>query len=212
MQISNRRSVMTLYSSPNDLSCHRVRMVLAEKGISYEIVTVEDIENPPEDLIEYNPYNTVPTLVDRESVLFDTATIIEYLDERFPHPPLMPVDPVGRANLKMLMVRIRNDWDPLLEKLIGKTDKQNQKIRKDLKDRLVSTAPIFSQKEFFMSEEFTLIDCYLTPVLWRLREVHIELPESAQPLTDYAQRMFAREAFIDTIKRTSDKIIYNDDE
>ncbi|MBF0264588.1 MAG: glutathione S-transferase N-terminal domain-containing protein [Gammaproteobacteria bacterium] len=196
-QLSNRRTVMTLYSNPADVLSHRVRMVLAEKNINHEIINITD-EIPPE-LIEYNPYNTYPTLVDRDLSLYDAQVISEYLDERFPHPPLMPVDPVGRATLKMIMIRIRNDWDPLVEKLIGKNDKQNVKQRKELRDTLISVAPIFTQKPYFMSDEFTLIDCALAPTLWRLGELSIELPQSAQPLIDYSERLFQRESFKESL-------------
>ncbi len=193
-QLTNRRSIMTLFSDGNDLLSHRVRMVLAEKGINHEIVNV-DPDNLPEDLIDLNPYNCAPTLVDRDLVLYDAQLIMEYLDERFPHPPLMPVDPVNRAKLKMLLIRIRRDWDPLVEKLIGKTDKQGVKQRKELRDSITTISPVFEQKPFFMSDDFTLVDCAIVPILWRLNEMCIELPESAAAVTQYAQRMFERESF-----------------
>jgi RNA polymerase-associated protein len=185
---------MTLFSDGNDILSHRVRMVLAEKGINHEVINV-DPENLPEDLIDLNPYNTAPTLVDRDLVLYDAQLIMEYLDERFPHPPLMPVDPVNRAKLKMLLIRIKKDWDPLVEKLIGKTDKQGVKQRKELRESLSTIAPVFEQKPFFMSEEFTLVDCAIAPILWRLNEMCIELPESAKAVELYAQRIFERESF-----------------
>ncbi|MFK5986632.1 MAG: glutathione S-transferase N-terminal domain-containing protein [Pseudomonadota bacterium] len=205
-QLSNRRSVMTLYSDPNDLLSHRIRMVLSEKGINHEIIDV-DPENLPEELGQLNPYNCAPTLVDRDLVLYDAHVIIEYLDERFPHPPLLPVDPVGRANLKMILARIKRDWDPLVEKLIGKTEKQNTKQRKELRDSLISIAPIFSQKPYFMSEEFTLIDCVLAPTLWRLGELFVEIPESAQPLIDYAERLFNRESFKESLSEIEEDML-----
>ena len=197
-QLTNRRSIMTLFSDGNDLLSHRVRMVLAEKGINHEIVNV-DADNLPEDLIELNPYNTAPTLVDRDLVLYDAQLIMEYLDERFPHPPLMPVDPVNRAKLKMLLIRIKKDWDPLVEKLIGKTEKQSVKQRKELRESLATLAPVFEQKKYFMSDEFTLVDCALAPILWRLNEMCIELPESAIAVTQYAQRLFERESFKESL-------------
>ena len=193
-QLTNRRSIMTLFSDGNDILSHRVRMVLAEKGINHEVINV-DPENLPEDLIDLNPYNTAPTLVDRDLVLYDAQLIMEYLDERFPHPPLMPVDPVNRAKLKMLLIRIKKDWDPLVEKLIGKTDKQGVKQRKELRESLTTIAPVFEQKPFFMSDEFTLVDCAVAPILWRLSEMCIELPESAIAVQQYAQRIFERESF-----------------
>jgi len=197
-QLVNRRSVMTLYSDSSDHLSHRVRVVLAEKGINHDIVNI-DGDNIPEDLIHLNPYNCAPTLVDRDLVLYDAHVIMEYLDERFPHPPLMPVDPVNRATLKMIMVRIKQDWDPLMEKLVGKSDKQGIKQRKELRESLISICPIFEQKPFFMSPEFTLIDCALAPMLWRMGELSIELPESAQPLIDYAGRLFERESFQESL-------------
>jgi len=193
-QLTNRRSIMTLFSDGNDILSHRVRMVLAEKGINHEIVNV-DPDNLPEDLIDLNPYNSAPTLVDRDLVLYDAQLIMEYLDERFPHPPLMPVDPVNRAKLKMLLIRIKKDWDPLVEKLIGKTDKQGVKQRKELRESLITISPVFEQKPFFMSDEFTLVDCAIAPILWRLNEMCIELPDSAIAVQQYAQRIFERESF-----------------
>ncbi|MCU7835207.1 MAG: glutathione S-transferase N-terminal domain-containing protein [gamma proteobacterium symbiont of Taylorina sp.] len=197
-QLTNRRSIMTLFSDGNDLLSHRVRMVLAEKSINHEVVDV-DPENIPEDLTDLNPYNTTPTLVDRDLVLFDAQLIMEYLDERFPHPPLLPVDPVNRARLKMLLIRIKTDWDPLVEKLIGKTEKQGVKQRKQLRESLTEIAPVFEQRPYFMSDEFTLVDCAIAPVLWRLGEMCIELPDSASAVTQYAQRLFDRESFRESL-------------
>jgi len=194
---------MTLFSDENDLLSHRVRMVLAEKGINHEIVNI-DPDNIPEELIGFNPYNTAPTLVDRDLVLYDSQLIMEYLDERFPHPPLMPVDPVNRAKLKMLLIRIKTDWDPLIEKLIGKSDKQGVKQRKQLRESLTTLAPVFERTPFFMSEEFTLVDCALAPLLWRLNEVCIELPDSAAAVTQYAQRVFARESFKESLSEVEE--------
>ncbi|MFK5894321.1 MAG: glutathione S-transferase N-terminal domain-containing protein [Pseudomonadota bacterium] len=205
-QLANRRSVMTLYSDPSDLLSHRIRMVLSEKGINHEVIDV-DPENLPEELAQLNPYNCAPTLVDRDLVLYDAHVIIEYLDERFPHPPLLPVDPVGRAELKMYMARIRKDWDPLVEKLVGKSEKQHTKQRKELRASLISIAPIFSQKPYFMSDEFTLIDCVLAPTLWRLGELFIEIPETAQPLIDYADRLFNRESFQESLSEIEEDMI-----
>ena len=197
-QLTNRRSIMTLFSDGNDLLSHRVRVVLAEKNINHEIVDV-DPENIPTDLIELNPYKTTPTLVDRDLVLFDAQLIVEYLDERFPHPPLLPVDPVNRARLKMLLIRVKNEWDPLIQKLIGKTEKQSVKQRKELREKLIELAPVFERKPFFMSDEYTLVDCAIAPVLWRLNEMCIELPESAIAVTEYAQRLFEREPFRESL-------------
>ncbi|HEC18772.1 MAG TPA: stringent starvation protein A [Gammaproteobacteria bacterium] len=190
--VANRKSIMNLFSGASDLYSHRVRIVLAEKGINYEGVDV-DIAHPPEDLMELNPYGKVPTLVDRDLVLYDAQVIMEYLDERFPHPPLMPVDPVSRAQSRMTLSRIQQDWDSLVNKLQNSRDKS--KVAKDLCDSLTVIAPIFEQKPFFMSDELSLLDCAVAPILWRLPEYGITLPAAAKPLEDYAQRLFALESF-----------------
>jgi len=200
-QLTNRRSIMTLFSDGNDILSHRVRMVLAEKGINHEIVNV-DPDNLPEDLIDLNPYNSAPTLVDRDLVLYDAQLIMEYLDERFPHPPLMPVDPVNRAKLKMLLIRIKKDWDPLVEKLIGKTDKQGVKQRKELRESLITISPVFEQKPFFMSDEISLMDCAVAPILWRLSAFGIELPPQAKAIKEYAERLFELDSFQASLTET----------
>jgi len=190
--VANRKSIMNLFSSVTDLYSHRVRIVLAEKGINFEGVDV-DPAHPPEDLMELNPYGKVPTLVDRELVLYDAQVIMEYLDERFPHPPLMPVDPVSRAQSRMTLCRIQQDWDTLVEKLQKSRDKA--KVAKELCDSLTVIAPIFEHKPFFMSDELSLLDCAVAPILWRLPVYGIKLPAAAKPLEDYAQRLFELESF-----------------
>jgi len=191
--VANRRSVMNLFSSSTCPQSHRVRMVLAEKGITVEIIDVNSGQKP-EDLIDLNPYNTVPTLVDRELVLYDPHTIVEYLDERFPHPPLMPVDPVSRARTRLALYRIEQDWYDLIPALESKGDKAN-KARKELRDSLTSSAEVFAAKPYFLSDEFSLVDASIVPVLWRLMRYRIELPRQARPVMEYAERMFSRESF-----------------
>ena len=192
--VANRRSVMTLFSSPTSPDSHRVRMVLAEKGITVEIADV-DATNKPEDLIDLNPYNTVPTLVDRELVLYDSRAIMEYLDERFPHPPLMPVDPVSRARSRLALYRIEKDWYELVPALESRGEKTSGKARKMLRDSLTAGAEVFAAKPFFLSDEFSLVDAAIVPILWRLQRYRIELPRQAKPVIQYAERMFARESF-----------------
>ena len=192
--VANRRSVMTLFSSPTSPDSHRVRVVLAEKGITVEIVDV-DAANKPEDLIDLNPYNTVPTLVDRELVLYDSRAIMEYLDERFPHPPLMPVDPVSRARSRLALYRIEKDWYELVPALESRGEKTASKARKMLRDSLTAGAEVFAAKPFFLSDEFSLVDAAIVPILWRLERYKIELPRQAKPVIQYAERMFARESF-----------------
>ena len=189
--IANRRSVMTLFSSPTDPYCHRARIVLAEKGITYEVADVE-ADNLPEDLVDLNPYNSVPTLVDRELVLYDSRVIMEYLDERFPHPPLMPVDPVSRARSRLALFRIDQDWYTQVDELESGDDKRVNKARKILRDSLTATAEVFAAKPFFLSDEFSLVDCAVAPVLWRLDHYGIELPAQAKAVIKYADRLFER--------------------
>ena len=192
--VANRRSVMNLFSSTTCPQSHRVRMVLAEKGITVEIIDV-DASQKPEDLNDLNPYNTVPTLVDRELVLYDPHTIVEYLDERFPHPPLMPVDPVSRARSRLALYRIEQDWYELLPALESKGEKTSSKARKQLRDSLTSSAEVFAAKPYFLSDDFSLVDTSIVPILWRLLRYRIELPRQAKPVLDYAERMFERETF-----------------
>lgn len=192
--IANRRSVMTLFSDATCPQSHRVRMVLAEKGITVEIVNI-DPDNLPEDLIDLNPYQSVPTLVDRELVLYDTQVVTEYLDERFPHPPLMPVDPVSRARSRLALFRIEKDWYSLIRDLESKNDKLVTKARKTLRDSLASSAEVFSAKPYFLSDEFSLVDAAIAPVLWRLKYYNIDLPVQARAVNEYAERMFARDSF-----------------
>lgn len=192
-QLANRRLAMTLFSGETCPYCHRVRIVLAEKGINYELQNV-NVKDTPDDLKDLNPYNEVPTLVDRELVLYESNVIMEYLDERFPHPPLMPVDPVSRAQLRLMLYRIERDWYSLAKQLADKT-KASDEVRKELRDSLTSVSPIFEQKPFFMSDEFSLMDCAIAPLLWRLPYYGIELPPSAKSLINYAERMFDRDSF-----------------
>ena len=191
--LANRRSVMSLYSDLSDPASHAVRFVLAEKAINVEIMHVTPDERP-EDLVELNPYDSILTLVDRELVLYEPQIIMEYLDERFPHPPLMPVDPVTRASNRLYRYRIQRDiYD--CAAVVEKGGSAADATRKALRDNLTSIAPIFAQRPFFMSEDYSLVDIYLTPILWRLPYYDIKLPQSAKPLLQFADRMFARDAF-----------------
>ena len=191
--LANRRSVMSLYSDLSDPASHAVRFVLAEKAINVEIMHVAPDERP-EDLVELNPYDSILTLVDRELVLYEPQIIMEYLDERFPHPPLMPVDPVTRASNRLYRYRIQRDiYD--CAAVVEKGGSAADATRKALRDNLTSIAPIFAQRPFFMSEDYSLVDIYLTPILWRLPHYNIKLPQSAKPLLQFADRMFARDAF-----------------
>lgn len=192
--LANRRSVMSLYSDATDPSSHAVRFVLAEKAINVEIQNVTP-EDKPEDLNELNPYNTILTLVDRELVLYEAQIIMEYLDERFPHPPLMPVDPVARASNRLYRYRIRRDIYSLLPELESGEKARVDAARKNLRDQFTAIAPAFAQKRFFMSDDYSLVDCYLAPVLWRLPYYDVKLPAQAKSLILYGQRLFEREGF-----------------
>jgi RNA polymerase-associated protein len=191
---AGRRPVMIIYSDRNCPYSHRARMVLTEKNISTEVIILDD-HHLPEDLLELNPYNSLPTLVDRDLVLYHSRIIMEYLDERFPHPPLMPVDPVSRAQSRLFLYRIERDWYSLLDDLTGEDNSRAGKARNILRDGLMAVAPIFEQKPYFMSDEFSLVDCTLATLLWRLPMYQIELPLQARPLLKYAERIFEREAF-----------------
>ncbi len=174
-----RRSVMTLFSAPADPWSHRTRLVLAEKGIAIELVNV-DPNKLPEDLLDLNPYHSVPTLVDRDLVLYDSRVIIEYLDERFPHPPLMPIDPVTRAQFRVALYRVERDWYALAHDIEldpqGKTAAHSRKV---LGEAICASAEVFKAKPFFLSDEFSLVDASIAPILWRLPSYGIELPPQA---------------------------------
>ncbi len=192
--VANRRSVMSCFSSPTDPECHRARIVLAEKDITVEIHDV-DTDNLPEDLLDLNPYATVPTMVDRDLVLYNARVLIEYLDERFPHPPLMPVDPVSRAKSRLALFRIESDWFSLLGNIEHGTERKKEQAKKALTESLINSAEVFSVKPYFLSDEFSLLDCSIAPILWRLPYYDIELPKSAKPITDYMKRVFSRPSF-----------------
>ncbi len=191
---ASRRPVMTLYSQSTCILSHRVRLVLAEKGINAEVVDV-DISNPPEDLIELNSYNNEPTLVDRDLVLYNSRVIMEYLDERFPHPPLMPVDPVSRARARMLLYRIDSDWYRLVRDIENGDAKTIKQAKKELRDSLSLIAPAFTRNPYFMGEDLALVECSMAPILWRLEAYDIKLPSQAKPVYEYATRLFERDAF-----------------
>jgi RNA polymerase-associated protein len=187
---------MTLFSAPDEAASHRTRIVLAEKDVEIEIVNVTP-GRFPEDLLDLNPDHNLPTLVDRDLVLYDSRIIIEYLDERFPHPPLMPVDPVSRAQFRLALHRIERDWYGLAAKL-DKADPDSaeaEKLRGALRDLIVQTADFVRNKPFFASDEMSLVDVSIAPLLWRLPRWRIELPKESTALLKYAKLLFSRPAF-----------------
>ena len=192
--IANRRSIMTLFSDPACIQSHRTRIVLSEKDIVADVVQI-DPNNKPEDLFELNPYNSAPTLVDRDLVLYDSRVIIEYFDERFPHPPLMPVDPVSRSKSRLALFHIEKDWYRPADTIVHGHADEREQARKELQDSLISSVEIFSAKPYFLSDEFSLVDCSIAPLLWRLPSLQIELPATAKAITAYARRVFDRPAF-----------------
>ena len=179
---ANKRSVMTLFSGPTDIYSHQVRIVLAEKGVSFEIEHVEK-DNPPQDLIDLNPNQSVPTLVDRELTLWESRIIMEYLD--------------ARGESRLYMQRIEKDWYSLMNTIQSGTAAQADAARKQLREELLAIAPVFTQKPYFLSDEFSLVDCYLAPLLWRLPVLGVELVGAgAKELKGYMTRVFERDSFL----------------
>lgn len=194
--VANKRSIMTLYSGALDIFSHRVRIVLAEKGVSVDVINTDvNDKDKLEELLELNPYGSAPTLVDRELVLYDANIIMEYLDERFPHPPLMPVYPVARAKTRLMIHRIDREWADLVRKIEKGKVADSQAASKELRNYLIKLAPVFNSSPFFLNDEFSLIDCCVAPILWRLPAWGIVLPPEAKAVTKYADRMFARDSF-----------------
>jgi len=185
---------MNLYTTANSIECHRTRLVLTEKDIAHESIEV-DLKKLPEDLLELNPYGSVPTLIDRDLILYNSRVIMEYLEERFPHPPLMPVGPVQRAKSRLALFRVEHDWYPLVDIIETKAEKAATKAKKELTESIASVAEIFAVTPFFLSEDFTLVDASIAPILWRLPHYGIELPNEAKAVDDYARRLFDRETF-----------------
>ena len=190
--LATRRSIMTLYSGTDCVMSHACRIVLQEKDIECEVVYT-DPSDTCQELAEFNPYYETPTLVDRDLILYDTTIINEYLDERLPHPPLMPVDPVSRAKQRLMIMRLNRDWFDSIRAL--QTDKKDKAAHKILRDGLISISPLFTEQEFAMGEEYSLVDVILAPLLWRLPVLNITLPKQAQVVDAYAERLFARDAF-----------------
>jgi RNA polymerase-associated protein len=186
---------MTLFSAPDEPYSHRTRIVLAEKGVEIDVIDVVP-GRYPEDLLDLNPYHSLPTLVDRDLVLYDSRVIMEYLDERFPHPPLMPVDPVLRAQFRVALYRIERDWYEVARAIDAEPDKKAAaKHKKVLRDAILQSADVFKVKPYFLSDEFSLVDATIAPILWRMRRYEVDLPPQAQALARYAQSMFARPSF-----------------
>ena len=190
------RNTLTLFSARDCVLCHRVRLVLAAKGVNYDLVTV-DPAHPPEDLIDLNPYHSVPTLVERELVLYSASVVTEYLDERYPHPPLMPIDPLSRARLRLAMLRLEHEWVPHVQAAQqGGSKSQTDQARKQLRDLVLASLPLFKASKFFLNPEMSLADCAMAPIIWRLPALGIVLPKEAKPVEDYGLRIFRNPGFL----------------
>lgn len=198
MALVAKRVVMVLYSCESDPYSHQVRIVLAEKGVNVDIQPVK--HEIPAELIDVNPYQSLPTLIDRELVLYHAPIIMEYLDERFPHPPLLPIYPVARAESRKMLFRIEHDWYQLMNFILKSDDEDSKDLaREQLRDSLISLAPVFANNTFFLSEEFTLVDCCIAPLLWRLPQLGIELNSSADPIREYMDSIFKRDSFVQSL-------------
>jgi len=189
--------MMNLYSGSADPFSHRCRIVLYEKGMDFEIIDV-DLYNKPEDIAVINPYNRVPVLVDRDLVLFEANIINEYIDERFPHPQLMPPDPIMRARARQLLHTFEREMFEHIPALEA-SEKGVEKIRAHIRDELIQLAPMFNKQKFMLGEDFSMLDVAIAPLLWRLELYGIELPKTASPMMKYAERIFSRQGFIDAL-------------
>ena len=204
--VANRRSMMELYSGNTCIRSHQVRFVLAEKGILTEINNV-DGSVVPEDLMALNPYVSLPTLIDRELILYDSRVIVEYLDERYPHPPLMPVSPVERAKLRLGLVTIERDFvEPAVALDLVLGTRVENAHRKKLKSLLTSSADLFGIQRFFLNDDFTIVDCVIAPILWRLNLFGIELPGNQKSFDAYMERIFSRVAFKESMTEDEEEM------
>ncbi|AKU10664.1 stringent starvation protein A [Azoarcus sp. CIB] len=190
--------MMNLYSGTTDPFSHRCRIVLFEKGMDFEVIDV-DLYNKPEDIAVINPYNRVPVLVDRDLVLYESNIINEYIDERFPHPQLMPPDPIMRARARQLLHTFEHELFSHIEALEKNQKGTVDKSRAHVRDQLVQLAPIFVKQKFMLGDEFSMLDVAIAPLLWRLEHYGIELPKAAANLMKYAERIFSRQGFIDAL-------------
>ena len=193
--------MMVLYSGTTCPFSHRCRFVLFEKGMDFEIRDV-DLYNKPEDISVMNPYGQVPILVERDLILYESNIINEYIDERFPHPQLMPADPVMRARTRLFLYNFEKELFvhvSVLEDRSNTDTAAQEHARANIRDRLAQLAPMLLKNKFMLGEEFSMLDVAMAPLLWRLDHYGIELPKSAAPLQKYAERIFSRPAFIEAL-------------
>jgi RNA polymerase-associated protein len=193
--------MMTLYSGTACPFSHRCRIVLFEKGMDFQIIDI-DLHNKPEDLAVMNPYNRAPVLVERDLILHESNIINEYIDERFPHPQLMPADPVMRARARLFLYRFEQELFAHVEAIEHGSQKAADKARMIIRDNLAQLAPIFAKQKHMLGDEFSMLDVAIAPLLWRLDHYAITLPKQAAPLLKYAERVFSRPAFIEALTAT----------
>ena len=189
------RSIISVYSVSDSYDSHRIRFLLKTKNISSVDIIEVDPSNPPEDLIHINPYHSTPTVVDRDLALYGMTVITEYLDERYPHPPLMPPDPVTRAKLRLYTYRLEKDWLSFIPALENGTEAEKEVARKELFDKLCASEDLFSETKFFLSEYMTLVDTCLAPFLWRLEHYGLDWEELPKAIRTYAHMIFRKESF-----------------
>jgi RNA polymerase-associated protein len=190
--------MMKLYSGTTCPFSHRCRIVLYEKGMDFQIVDV-DLFDKPEDLATMNPYNQTPVLVERELILYESNIINEYIDDRFPHPQLMPADPVLKARARLFLFRFEGDLFSHIDAIETGTQRQADKGRELVRDNLVQIAPVFAHQKYMLGDEFSMLDVAIAPLLWRLDLYGIQLPRQAAPLMKYAERLFSRSAFVEAL-------------
>ena len=203
------RSTMALYSSDRSIHCHRVRFVLAEKGINVDIINISDNDSAAADLAELNPYNETPTLVDRDLLLHNAGVINDYLDERYPHPPLMPVDPVSRARLRLIHHRVIRDWYPMADKIENADPAEADKVRQQLTESIVAANDLFKHSDFVLGDELSLVDCTLAPLFWRLPVYGINLGKPGATVQGYIQRLISRRSFKISLTRAEREMVLN---
>ncbi|MDR0528637.1 MAG: glutathione S-transferase N-terminal domain-containing protein [Zoogloeaceae bacterium] len=196
--------MMNLYSGTTCPFSHRCRFVLYEKEMDFQIIDV-DMFNKPEELLAINPHNRVPVLVERDLILYEPNIINEYIDERFPHPQLMPTDPVMRARARQLLSGMEREIFCFIEPL-EKNSKAAERARQEISARLTELSAIFVKNKFMLGEEFSMLDVAIAPLLWRLNHYGIVLGKSAAPLMKYAERIFSRRGFFDALT-PSEKIM-----
>ncbi|MFZ9034697.1 MAG: glutathione S-transferase N-terminal domain-containing protein [Francisellaceae bacterium] len=202
MSAQNKRSTMTLYTKSDDPFCHRIKMILAEKDINADIIDV-DKQDKLEELYELNPYGQVPTLMTKDLIVYEPDIIFEYLEERFPYPPLLSVFPLERARTRMLCKQIDEKWMPLLNQALkAKGQSAQQQAKLELLKTLFDLIPLLKRQPYLLGDEFGIADCSLAVILYSLPKLGIKLPEKAMPLVKYAKRVFNRDSFKQSISRS----------